>query len=92
MSKGTVYFVRNGRLVEPGVPSIHDPEYQEILKDDIAVQQEENLTNEILNVLDEVEACFGCESNHDEQKEILNAIDNIKKEIASITKKTYSYN
>ena len=26
MSKG------NGRIVEPGVPSIHDPEYQEILK------------------------------------------------------------
>ena len=69
MSNGAVYFIRNGRIVEPGVPSIHDPEYQEILKDYIAVQQEENLTKEILNVLDEVEtACFGCESNHDERK------------------------
>ena len=40
MSKGTIYFVRNGRIVEPGVPSIHDPEYQLILKDKRALCKE----------------------------------------------------
>ena len=40
MSKGTVFFVRNGRIVEPGVPSIHDPEYQEILKNKKALCKE----------------------------------------------------
>ena len=136
MSKGTVFFVRNGRLVEAGVPSIHDPEYQSILKDKKALcddlqksniqvndddidddssiiyamitafksllhniesddgldVEQENLIEKISKSLGEIETvCLECYSNYGAQlilkEKFLKKIDDIKKDIATITKK-----
>ena len=136
MSKGTVYFVRNGRLVQPGVPSIHDPEYQEILKhkkdkkaickdlrkcgiqvsdndDDSCIEysmimamksllhdiesdnslecdinyvEQENLTEKISKILDEIETACNYGEQLTLKERLLRTIDDIKKDIATATK------